>query len=450
MPVSDVPQDESSFKHISEEMYKQNVQLAATNKTLSFVRTLYAITMSSLDVQHVAQRIVDAVGYGFGFSAAVLSLVDSERKMLIPVAITHTPEIDKSLESLGKKLSDFAAPLSETSNLAVRAVNTKKKQVTGNLFDILMPHISQEQADVLENQTGIKTLIIYPIFFVSKELGTFVIGLDKKVDDLSETQKETLEQLLDPISIAIDRAQLHDTLKQANEKLKELDRLKDEFISIASHDLRTPIVSIRGYAWLLARQKEKLDKKSQDQLQKLYESSERLIAQVNDMLDVSRIESGRLVMMPEKFDIGHLADTVLKELEGLAESRNIKMKVQSRPDCSVFADQNKMHQVLTNIIGNAIKFTLTGGTITVSAQKKNTEVLVTIADTGIGIKKDDVGKLFSKFGRLDVSSNEVSQIPGTGLGLYISKKFIELSNGTISVESEVGKGTTFAVTLPAA
>lgn len=241
-------------------------------------------------------------------------------------------------------------------------------------------------------------------------------------------------------------------LKDANEQLKELDRLKDEFLSIASHDLRTPMTAIKGYLWMAingrAGKIENPDLKRY--LDISYGSSERMIQLINDLLNVSRIKAGRVQMLFEEIDLKTIIDQVFSEIMSKASEKKILLKYEQEAKFpKVILDKQRFPEVLQNLIGNAIKFTPEKGKITVTAKKSTEKGMVEIAvtDTGVGLSKEDAGKLFEKYGRIEHSYAKAKESGGTGLGLYITKNYVELHGGKIRVESEEGKGTSFIMTL---
>jgi signal transduction histidine kinase len=238
-------------------------------------------------------------------------------------------------------------------------------------------------------------------------------------------------------------------LRDANEKLKQLDKLKDEFVSLASHELRTPMTAVKSYTWMVLNGKADTPEKQKEYLNIVYVSVERLLHLVNDMLDISRIESGRVQMTPTVFDMNELALQVQNEFTAKASERHIELQlIKSDQPANVNADKNKIQEVVENLVSNAVKFTPENGHITIAVAHQDGLVKTSITDTGKGISAQDMEKLFKKFGRLDNSLTGMSSEPGTGLGLFICKQYTELSGGKIWVESEVGKGATFAFTLP--
>jgi signal transduction histidine kinase len=180
-------------------------------------------------------------------------------------------------------------------------------------------------------------------------------------------------------------------------------------------------------------------------------STERLINLVNDMLNVSRIESGRIEIAPSAFDLPNLIGEVMVEVDAKSKEKNLTIEQIPTKIPMMFADENKVHQILLNLIGNSLKFTPENGRITVSYQSDGKNIEVSVKDSGVGIGEEDLSSLFKKFSRLDNSYVATASTGGTGLGLYICKSLLDLMKGTIQVKSDgVGKGTTFSFTLPVA
>jgi signal transduction histidine kinase len=237
-------------------------------------------------------------------------------------------------------------------------------------------------------------------------------------------------------------------LKNANTHLKQLDKLKDEFISIASHELRTPLTTLKGFLELELKDPKKLTYDSRNHLERAYMSSERMIALVNDMLDVSRIESGRMTFSLKACNMGAGVSEVVAEEEAHIKEKHAMVEVVGGANISVIVDCTRMHQVLLNLIDNALKFIPDGGHVTITCKDSEKVGSFSVTDNGPGIRKEDYPRLFTKFGKLGTSYSSMSETKGTGLGLYICKKLVELQHGKITMTSEVGKGSTFTVTVP--
>ncbi|MDD5109951.1 MAG: HAMP domain-containing sensor histidine kinase [Patescibacteria group bacterium] len=233
-------------------------------------------------------------------------------------------------------------------------------------------------------------------------------------------------------------------------KIKEVDQMKDEFISIASHELRTPITAIRGYV-SMAQDGDfgPLPERLQEGLARVRSSTERLGELVEDLLNVSRIEQRRLEVHLQPIDLAAVVLTVTEELQPMAKQKKLTLHFDaSGSSPRVQADPDRLKQVLINVIGNAIKYTPKGSVEVSMGVKAGAGGWVRVKDTGLGISAEDQQRLFSKFYR--VSSDQTRAIPGTGLGLWITKQLVELMKGKIMLESIEGTGTQVTVTLPLA
>ena len=237
------------------------------------------------------------------------------------------------------------------------------------------------------------------------------------------------------------------TVKDITER-KRIDRAKTEFVSLASHQLRTPLTNINWYSEMLLLGKAgELSNQQIKYLKEIYTANQQLIKLVNLLLNVSRIELGTLGIKPEPIDIIEIANIVLKEL--LPQIKNKKLKVEknySKKLPIINADPNIVHIVFENLLSNAVKYTPKRGRVKLLIKKQKSDVLIRVSDTGYGIPKDQQSRIFTKFFRAD---NIVEKEPnGTGLGLYIAKSVLEQSGGKIWFESEENKGTTFYVAIP--
>jgi signal transduction histidine kinase len=233
-------------------------------------------------------------------------------------------------------------------------------------------------------------------------------------------------------------------LAEQNEQLREADRLKDEFVALISHDLRTPLTSIMGYLELT------LDGDlSQDQrgyLEIVDRNAARLLRLVNDLLFVARLEAGQLDLHPSELDLVAIVRQSVSEAEPRAAAKGIALTCTAADVPAVQADKGRMFQLLDNLVSNAIKFTPEGGDVAVSLARVNGVVQLEVADTGIGIAENEQQQLFERFFRASTAAQR--HIPGTGLGLYIARAIVEAHGGSISVDSVPGQGTSFRIDLP--
>jgi PAS domain S-box-containing protein len=230
----------------------------------------------------------------------------------------------------------------------------------------------------------------------------------------------------------------------------EAERAKSEFVSTVSHELRTPMTSIKGYAdLLLMGAVGSLTGEQERFLTIIKSNTDRLTLLVNDLLDISRIESGRLILTPRVVRVDDLIGQVIMAMAARAAERELKLRSDLPPVLpEIFVDPDRVIQVLTNLVGNACRYTPSGGEIVVLASTHEDEIRVSVRDTGIGISEEDQQRLFSRFFRSDDPT--VQEAPGTGLGLSITKSLVEMHGGQIWVESELGHGSTFTFSLPTA
>jgi PAS domain S-box-containing protein len=226
---------------------------------------------------------------------------------------------------------------------------------------------------------------------------------------------------------------------------KKAEIAKDDFITITSHELRTPMTIIKSYLWLLEEEKAgNLNPKQKDYIEKAINSTERMLGLINDMLSVSKIEQGKLDYKFEILDLDKFISETLPEFEVKVKENGNKMLFEHLPDEKlVLADPKRLKEVLYNLIGNSIKFTK-NGTIKVKTLANDKFIKISVIDTGKGISKDDLEKLFKKFGKLENSYETMAESSGTGLGLYITKQLIEGMGGKITVKSDgENKGAEF-------
>ena len=235
-----------------------------------------------------------------------------------------------------------------------------------------------------------------------------------------------------------------DELEKTNEQLKELDRMKSDFVSNVVHELRTPLTIIKGNLDNMEKGfAGEVQPKQKEILGDIFRIVNRLTRLVSDLLDISKIESGKMELSKENLDIVELAMEVIKGFEKLAKDKNVCIKKEfPKSKFTINADRDKLTQVFVNLIGNALKFT-DKGDVSIRIIELQDEVQVEIEDTGPGMDKDKIGKIFDKFVRIVAEKKE-----GTGLGLPIAKDIIALHKGRIRVESSPGKGSTFIFNLP--
>jgi two-component sensor histidine kinase/GGDEF domain-containing protein len=240
-------------------------------------------------------------------------------------------------------------------------------------------------------------------------------------------------------------------LEKANQELKKIDEMKSEFVSVASHELRTPLAAINNVVQLMLQGRTGEINENQKKFLSIAERNiNRLTSILNSLLDLSRIESGKIGLKFEELDLRGSIEFILSSLKPQTDGKSIQLKMEIAEGLpSVYGDREKVEQILTNLVGNAIKFTPEGGEISVSAkpyEDQENMVAISIRDSGIGIPKDELEKIFDKFHQVEDALRR--SVTGTGLGLAITKGLVEAHYGKIWVQSELGKGSTFTFTMP--
>lgn len=301
---------------------------------------------------------------------------------------------------------------------------------------------------------GLVILIVGQLFFVNGTTDqlltilTVIVTVLLSILLFKNLQKES-EQRLQIENLSRQLETYNDKLKVANDKLKDLDKLKTEFLSLASHQLRTPLTAIKGYiSMVLDGDYGKINKGAKEVIERVFVSSQNLTKVVEDLLDVSKIEQGGMKYEMSEFNLAQLAEEMTHDLSINAEKAGLELSFNSpdKDSCIVKGDQVKIRQVVLNLIDNSIKYTKKGS-VSVSVFKKDDKVLMTVKDTGMGMTEDIKASLFQKFSRGDGARMNTS---GSGLGLYLCKEIIEAHNGRIWIDSEgFGKGSVFSFELQA-
>ena len=346
------------------------------------------------------------------------------------LAVRQIHEVDDTYQPTPASLIDFYEP-------AVRprvAAALQALRTDGTPFDLELPFASARATPLWLRTTG----QAYRDNGVIVRIGGVIqdITTRRRAEDALRQQRDQLEQLLAERTAA-------------NARLRELDRLKSEFLSTMSHELRTPLNSIVGFTGILLKGLAgPLNPEQHKQLTLVQSSSRHLLALINDLLDLSRIESGRIELQRESFDFAEVVAEVAAFLQPVVAQKPVALRHDCAPAAlPLVGDRRRSLQVLLNLATNAVKFT-EHGEVALAARLEAGRIAVTVRDTGIGIRPDQMPHLFEAFRQLDASARR--HYEGTGLGLHLSRKLLELLGGTIAVESAPGVGSTFTFTLPLA
>ena len=293
---------------------------------------------------------------------------------------------------------------------------------------------------------GIRSSLATPLLREGVPIG--VINVRRKTPQpFTEKEITLLKTFADQAVIAIENVRLFQEIQDKNDQLEAANRHKSQFLANVSHELRTPLNSIIGFTRIVLRRSEgKIEPLQKENLQKVLVSSDHLLTLINELLDLAKIEAGRMEAFAETFKLDEIIRVATTTVEPLLRNGNVKLITEIAPDIPPMkTDRDKLKQCVLNLLSNAVKFT-EKGEIKVAAARNNGTVKLTVSDTGIGMNQEALKYIFDEFRQADMSSTR--KYGGTGLGLAIVKKFINLMGGEIVVASEVGKGSQFTITLP--
>jgi GAF domain-containing protein len=389
---------------------------------------------STLDLQTVLRTIVARATELSGTDAGVVYEYDEHREVFVPRATEHLEaDIVETMlatpvrkgEGATGRLAEVPQPIQVPDILAAPA----ESRVRGALV-----------------RAGYRALLAIPLVREDHLLGGLTV-IRKTTGTFTPEVIELLQTFATQSALAIQNARLFLEIEDKSRQLEVASQHKSEFLANMSHELRTPLNAIIGFSEVLTeRMFGELNEKQDEYLKDIYASGQHLLSLINDILDLSKIEAGRMELEPTDFDLPSAIDNALTLVRERAGRRGIMLSraIDERVG-AIRADERKVKQVLLNLLSNALKFTPEGGRIDVRAAVSGAMVEVSVADTGVGIAPEDQEAVFEEFRQVGTADKKVE---GTGLGLALSRKFIELHGGRIWVKSQVGQGSTFAFTLP--
>lgn len=414
-----------------------------------------AIT-STLDLDRLLSTVLQLLSENLGFARMVLFLWDSERGIAtVGQMFGMPPEVEEAARQL-------AIPVRDDGGIAAELLIHGKPVLVSNL-DAVADRISPAVLPMLQ-QVGIFSFVAVPLRSQQRILG--YLGADRGALPCSHEDLDLLMTIASHVAVAVDNARAYTELatltehlerrvqerthelQTVNERLQDHDSRRSKFVSVASHELRTPMTSIKGFVEnMLDGLTGQLSERQEHYLQRVKHNVDRLTRIINQLLDWSRLDVGRIDIKPESLRIDAFVRDVVESFQTLATEKSIALEVlPCKHSLTVRADRDKLEQILWNLVGNAIKFTPHSGRVTVQCSVRDTSAAqITVADTGCGIAADVLPLVFNEFSKVE-SAMPTSQ--GAQLGLFITKSLVTLHGGRMWVESQLGVGTQFHFTLP--
>ena len=414
-----------------------NVAHVTADPEIQLLNRLGGLFTASLSLNDNIDAMLSATSQMVQFDAATVFLLnEGSRELTACATYPHKDEVPHIARFvLGEGILGYAVEQLETLNIADATLDPRFK--------------------ILDQSRSPRALMVQPLATPQRVVGAMTISR-QRVDPFTELDAAILKVITNQAAIAIENGRLYEQLQghlgeleTANAQIAEVSRLKSEFLANMSHELRTPLNAILGFSELLRDDLagKITEKQRKDCLDNIYNSGRHLLSLINDVLDLTKIEAGRMDLVYEEFGVESATREVLNVLRSLAIKKDIEITSSVEPsDALLIADKNKFKQVLYNLLSNAIKFTPPSGKVTVQARAQDQLLKISVQDSGIGIPKDFQHKIFGAFYQVQSASNR--EYPGTGLGLALTKKLVELHGGSIGFDSADGHGTTFTVELP--
>jgi signal transduction histidine kinase/ActR/RegA family two-component response regulator len=419
--------------NLVQELEARRVELARKVWELEALREVGEAVSSSLDVDDVLATVVmHAVELSATDGGSIMEYSDRLECFMVRSVYQTDPRVIEQLRAIRIRLDE---------SLVGRAAREKRPLAVEDLGAVeLDPHLR------ILFEAGWRSLAAVPMLREDQIVGCLIVRR-KQVGGFSQDTLRMLETLATQSALALLNARLYRELKEQSLELQEVSRHKSEFLASMSHELRTPLNAVIGFSEvLLERMFGEINERQEEYLRDIYSSGKHLLELLNEILDLSKVEAGRMELEYSEFDLRSLLDDSASMVRERALTHGIQLSVDVGSNVgAVHSDELRLKQVVLNLLTNAVKFTPDGGSVTIQAERRGSQIDITVTDTGIGIPEADRERIFESFQQ---GGRGPSREEGTGLGLTLSRRIVELLGGRMWLESEVGRGSTFGFSLP--
>ncbi|MFH1049248.1 MAG: GAF domain-containing sensor histidine kinase [Patescibacteria group bacterium] len=450
-----------------QQIQTQVKELSEKTQDMGSLLEVAKIATSSLETRKITQGIVDSVpeklGY-LGYLGGILVLYNSKTRKVHTYCITESEIVKRAKKLLDRPYEEHSESIDEHDNFTIKTIKTKEAHIGDKLEDFIFPTVSKRVCGLIQKLVGAKSFISIPVFSGGKVMGAIIFVAAKPKEEIIQRDKDVLLGFSSHIGTAIENTQLfeqaeghmkellklNNSLKRVNIKLKDLLSMKNDFLHIVSHQLRTPLTAMRGFISMWNEGDfDNLPKDKMGEIKtRIVNNVERLNNMVNDMVMAMESE-GELKVEFKPVDLKKLLAGNIEMLKPSFEKKDLylKYKETTKNIPQIEADEKLLLNVFMNLMDNSEKYTDKGG-LTIAVGQYGDNVKISFIDTGIGLSKEDKKILFKKFSR-GAKSNYINP-NGSGLGLFIIKQIIRKHHGKIKATSKgEGKGTAFTITLPA-
>ncbi|MEK7564588.1 MAG: ATP-binding protein [Patescibacteria group bacterium] len=435
--------------HIDTEiLYSKNSEITTTNKNLSILRKLYQISLLTIDPETLSKKISDAIRGDLNLEFVGIFDFNEKEDTLEPFNFSKSERLMELTTNNNFMFKDFNITQVQNKLFLKKAVYDRSSVITNNIRDVWGGTIDEEKLKLIENNSHIKTVILYPLVIENRTLGILIIGVNRDYDTLNEHEKESIKSCVDVVSVALDKAYLYTELQTANINLEKLLKQRESLMHLINHKVKGAFTRSKYiFAGMLDGTFGEVNAEIKKRAQEGLDSDDTGITTIDLVLNATNMQKGTIKYEMKEID---LKDLVLKKIEKRKIQMNAKgLEVDTDIKDDVYkisGDEFWIKEAVNNLIENSIRYTRQGK-ITVGLEKKENKIIFSVKDTGVGITEEDKKNLFTEGGR---GKNSVKiNTDSTGYGLYSVKLIVEGHRGRVWAESEgEGMGSTFYMELP--